>query len=111
MKPRECPEQKLRQLAVWLKERHESWEKLYERGGFAPEPDGIRLNELRGQIMRLRRDILLLCEQSGLDYPDIAYESAPPLLSDSFRVEPVTPHRLVYECVADRNKPKQLSLF
>ena len=75
------------------------------------EPDGIRLNELRGQIMRLRRDILLLCEQSGLDYPDIAYESAPPLLSDSFRVEPATPHRIVYECVADRNKPKQLSLF
>lgn len=105
------PEEKLRQLSVWLEERHESWRVLHERGGFAPEPDVIRLNELRGQIMRLRRDILLLCEKSGLDYPDIAYESVPPLLSDFYQVEPAIPHRVIYECVADRNKPKQLRLF
>lgn len=105
------PEQKLHQLCTWLRERHESWRELHERGGFSPDPDGIRLNQLRSQILLLRRDILLLCEKSGLDYPDIAYESAPPLLSDSYRVESATPHRMVYECVAEAGKPKQLSLF
>ena len=111
MKPRECPEQKLRQLAVWLRERHESWRELHERGGFSPDPDGIRLNQLRRQILLLKHDICVLCHGYDLELPDVAYESVPPFVPDFYSVKAIDSYSVAYECVADRNKPKQLSLF
>ena len=108
------PEEKLRQLSTWLEERLADWEVMHSNGS----PDftvstGVKLNEIRGQILLLRRDIRLLCDNHQLDYPDVAYEQIPPPVTDSYTVRRERDfHReIYYECVAEAGKPKQLSLF
>lgn len=108
------PEEKLRQLSVWLEERLADWEVMHSNGS----PDftvstGVKLNEIRNQIMLLRRDICLLCDKLHLDYPDVAFEQIPPPVAETYTVRPERDfHREIhYECVAEAGKPKQLSLF
>lgn len=107
-------EQKIRQLSEWLEERLTEWEVTYSNGSHDfIVTTGVKLNEIRGQILLLRRDIRLLCDNHQLDYPDVTYERVPPPVSDTYAVRPdMGSHREIrYECVAEAGNPKQICLF
>lgn len=107
-------ESKIRQLSLWLEGRLLDWEVTYTNGSqdFTVST-GISLNELRSQILLLRRDIRLLCDAHHLDYPNVAYEQVPPPVADTYTVkQDMGFHReLWYECISEAGKPKQLCLF
>lgn len=107
-------EEKIRQLSLWLEKRLTEWEFVNANGSQdLIVSTGAKLNEIRGQILLLRRDIRLLCDTQRLDYPPVAYEPVPPPVSDSYCVRPdIGSHREVrYECVAESRSPKQICLF
>lgn len=107
-------EEKIRQLSLWLEERLVDWEVTYSNGSqdFTMST-GVKLNELRSQILLLRRDIRLLCDANHLDYPTVAYERIPPLVADTYTVKQDIGfcREIQYECVAEAGKPKQICLF
>lgn len=107
-------ESKIRQLSLWLEGRLLDWEVTYTNGSqdFTVST-GVRLNDLRSQILLLRRDIRLLCDANHLNYPDVAYERIPPPVADTYTVkQDMGFHREIrYECVSEAGKPKQLSLL
>ena len=106
--------EKIQQLSLWLEERLTEWEVVNANGSqdFTVST-GMKLNELRSQILLLRRDIRLLCDANQLDYPTVACERIPPPVADTYTVkQDIGFHReIYYECVVEARKPKQLCLF
>ena len=105
---------KVQQLSGWLAERLTEWEIVYANGSSDfTVSTGVKLNELRSQILLLRKDIRQLCDANQLDYPSVAYESVPPPVADTYAVkQDIGFHSEIrYECVAEAGKPKQLSLL
>ena len=106
--------QKIMLLSQWLEERLTEWEVVHANGSHDfTVTTGVKLNEIRAQILLLRRDIRLLCDNHQLDYHDVVYASVPAPVSDSYTVRPdIGSHREIrYEYVAESRKPKQLNLF
>lgn len=107
-------ENKMRQLSQWLEERLTEWEIVYANGSSDfTVSTGFKLNELRSQILLLRRDIRLLCDANHFDYPTVAYEQVPPPVANTYAAkQDIGSHRETrYECVAEAGKPKQICLF
>ncbi|HCB93847.1 MAG TPA: hypothetical protein DEP57_08615 [Selenomonas sp.] len=107
-------EEKIRQLSTWLAERLTDWEVVYANGSSDfTVTTGVKLNQIRSQILLLRRDIRLLCDANHLDYPTVAYEQVPPPVAETYVAKQyIGSHReILYDCVAEAGKPKQICLF
>ncbi len=97
-------EEKIRQLSLWLEERLTDWEVTHSNGSQdVTVTTGVKLNELRSQILLLRRDIRLLCDANHLDYPTVAYEQVPPPVAETYVAKQyMGSHReILYDCVAE----------
>ncbi len=107
--------EKAKELERWLEERHDQWWEVHGNGcGLSSCNDGTFLNAARGHILQIRRDLERLCVENGLDLPPIAFASVPPPVPEDYSAmrEHFSEHRdIEYECVADREKPRQLCLF
>ena len=107
-------EEKIRQLSAWLTERLTEWEVVHANGSSDfTVSTGVKLNQIRGQILLMRRDIRQLCAANNLDYPEVACERIPPPVADTYAVkQDIGFHReILYECVAGAGKPRQMCLF
>ncbi len=107
-------EEKIRQLSLWLEKRLTEWEVVNANGSQDfTVTTGAKLNQIRSQILLLRRDIRLLCDANQLDYPTVACEHVPAPVSDTYAVKQyMGSHReILYDCVAEAGKPKQIRLF
>lgn len=105
---------KVQQLSGWLAERLTEWEIVYANGSSDfTVSTGVKLNELRSQILLLRRDIRQLCDANHFDYPTVAYEQVPPPVAETYVAkQDMGSHcKILYECVAEAGKPKQICLF
>lgn len=75
----ETPERRLELLVKEVRDEYARWDMYHDRGGSDPTwPDGVNMELIRNHIIYGKRQMKELCDESGLDLPDLYHRPLPP---------------------------------
>ena len=119
MAKRKTPEQSVQELCRNIRQEIAHWIDLNENGGSDPfYPDGVNMNLTRNHIIYDKSQIMELCAEHGIPFPEEMYLPVPPETDDYYMAsleqkrrlelighpERITTKRIKYDT-------EQLSLF
>lgn len=77
--------EELNRLTQELEDRFNRWENLKENGGSDPFwADGCNMNLIRNHIYSYKRQIKELCEENGIDLPQIYHREPPQEIENNY---------------------------
>lgn len=79
------PEQQLDLLCSQIIRERDHWNYINENGCNDPFwPDGSNINLIRNHIISYKRDIVELCEKTGMPLPEEYFLRVPPKVDDNY---------------------------
>lgn len=84
-KKRKSPEQQIKCLCEKIRERISHWKDICENGCNDPSwADGCNMNLVRNHIIYYKHQIIKLCDENNLSYPEDIYLQTPPQVNDNY---------------------------
>lgn len=85
MAKRKTPEQSVQELCMDIRREIAHWIDLNENGGYDPfYPDGVNMNLTRNHVVYEKRQIVELCVEHGIPFPEELYLPIPPEVDDYY---------------------------
>lgn len=84
-KKRELPEQQVKHLCEEVRERITHWKDICKNGCNDPGwADGCNMNLVRNHIIFYKQQIIKLCDENNLPYPEEICLQTPPQVNDNY---------------------------
>lgn len=113
------PDQEIKELCKEIRMEINHWEHINQNGCNDPFwPDGCNMNLTRNHIIYAKRQIVQICDEYGMTYPEEMYLPTPPQVNDYYMANLKQKRRVemighLDKITTKRNKydREQMSLF
>ncbi len=111
-KKRDDPEVQLAKEVEACEKEYQRWQSLYEFGGSDPfYTDGSNLHLVRNHLIYYKKKMEEICEETGIQLPDIYYRELPPEVPREYMARPDEIRQAARESLsAYENDPNYIAL-